>query len=291
MRVPHAMSIVYLNGEYIPKEQAFVSVDDRGFLFGDGIYEVTAAYRGRLFRFPRHLARMNRGLAALRIDFDPREMEAIHQRLLAENGLLEAPVSYVYLQITRGVAKRTHKFPDPPARPTVYMFAGEYNRPSRERWEQGFKAVTVNDVRWARRDLKTIQLLANVLGAQAPADQGADEIVFVHEGMAIEGSHNNLFMVFGDTLRTHPLSNQILPGITREVVLEMARELGYKVEELPTTLEEMFTADEIFHSGTLSEVKPCVAVDGKPIGTGKVGPVTRSLFDAFLAKTAAVSEG
>jgi len=285
------MSIVYLNGEYIPKEQAFVSVDDRGFLFGDGIYEVTAAYGGKLFRFPRHLARMNRGLAALRIDFDPSEVEAIHKRLLAENGLLEAPVSYVYLQITRGVAKRTHKFPDPPARPTVYMFAGEYNRPSRERWEQGFKAVTVNDVRWARRDLKTIQLLANVLGAQAPADQGADEIVFVHEGMAIEGSHNNLFMVFGDTIRTHPLSNQILPGITREVVLEMAEELGYGVEELPTTLQEMFTADEVFHSGTLSEVKPCVAVDGKPIGTGEVGPVTRALFDAFLARTAAVAEG
>lgn len=285
------MSTVYLNGEYIPKEQAFVSVDDRGFLFGDGIYEVTAAYKGTLFRFPRHLARMNRGLGALRIDFDPSGVEEIHRRLLAENGLEDLPVSYVYLQITRGVAKRTHRFPDPAPTPTLYLFAGEYARPPREQWEQGFKAVTVNDVRWARRDLKTIQLLPNVLGAQAPADVGVDEIVFVHEGMAIEGSHNNFFMVFGDTVVTHPLSNQILPGITREVVLELAAKLGYPVEERSVTVEEMFSADEAFHSGTLSEVKPCVEVDGKPIGSGKVGPVTRALFDAFLAETERVAGG
>lgn len=285
------MSTVYLNGEYLPKEKAFVSVDDRGFLFGDGIYEVTAAYHGKLFRFPRHLARMNRGLAALRIGFDPSGVEEIHRRLLAENGLEDAPVSYVYLQITRGVAKRTHKFPDPAPTPTLYMFAGEYTRPSRERWEQGFKAVTVDDIRWARRDLKTIQLLPNVLGAQAPADHGVDEIVFVNEGMAIEGSHNNFFMVFGNTVVTHPLSNQILPGITREVVLELAGKLGYSVEERPVTVEEMFSADEAFHSGTLSEVKPCIEVDGKPIGSGRVGPVTRALFDAFLAETARVAGG
>ena len=285
------MSTVYLNGEYLPKEEAFISVDDRGFLFGDGIYEVTAAYRGNLFRFPRHVARMNRGLAALRIAFDPAGVEEIHRRLLAENGLKEAAVSYVYLQITRGVAKRTHKFPDPAPTPTLYLFAGEYSRPPRERWEQGYKAVTVNDVRWARRDLKTIQLLPNVLAAQAPTDFGVDEIVFVDDGMAIEGSHNNFFMVFGNTVVTHPLSNQILPGITREVVLELAGKLGYPVEERPVTVEEMHKADEAFHSGTLSEVKPCIEVDGKPVGNGKVGPVTRALFDAFLAETDRVAAG
>lgn len=285
------MSTVYLNGEYLPKEKAFISVDDRGFLFGDGIYEVTAAYRGNLFRFPRHVARMNRGLAALRIAFDPSGVEEIHRRLLTENGLKEAAVSYVYLQITRGVAKRTHKFPDPAPTPTLYLFAGEYSRPPRERWEQGYKAVTVNDVRWARRDLKTIQLLPNVLAAQAPTDFGVDEIVFVNDGMAIEGSHNNFFMVFGNTVVTHPLSNQILPGITREVVLELAGKLGYPVEERPVTVEEMHKADEAFHSGTLSEVKPCIEVDGKPVGNGKVGPVTRALFDAFLEETDRVAAG
>ncbi len=285
------MSTVYLNGEFIPKEKAFVSVDDRGFLFGDGIYEVTAAYKGKLYHWERHLARATRGLNALRIDFDPAGLEEIHYRLLKENGLEEAPVSYVYLQITRGVAKRTHKFPPNPVAPTVYMFAGEYQRPARERWEEGYTSVTVNDVRWARRDLKTIQLLANVLGAQAPVDQGADEIVFVHEGMAIEGSHNNLFMVFGDKVVTHPLSNQILGGITRSVILDLAADLGYEIQERCVPLEEMFTADEIFHTGTLSEVKPCVAVDGKPIGNGKVGPVTRAFFDAFLADAERVAQG
>lgn len=282
------MSLVYLNGEFLPKEKAVISVDDRGFLFGDGIYEVTAAYHGGLFGFPRHLARMKRGLGALRIDFDPAGLEEIHNQLLEKNGLLEAAVSYIYLQITRGVAKRTHKFPEGPVTPTLYMFAGEYKRPPRERWEEGYKSVTVNDIRWARRDLKTIQLLANVLGAQASADHGVDEIVFVNEGMAIEGSHNNFFMVFGDTVVTHPLSNQILPGITREVVVELVEKLGYGLEERSVTVEEMYGADEAFHSGTLSEVKPCVQIDGKVIGDGKVGSVTRALFDAFLEKTGKV---
>jgi D-alanine transaminase len=279
------MSIVYLNGEYLPKEKAFISVDDRGFLFGDGIYEVTAAYRGRLFRWDRHLARMNRGLSALRIAFDPIPLEEVHLRLLRENGLDQAQVGYIYLEITRGVAPRTHQFPATPVPPTVYLFAGEYHRPPRDRWEEGFKAVTVHDQRWARVDLKTIQLLPNVLGKQAAVDHGVDEIVYVKDGMAIEGALNNFFTVFGETVVNHPSSNQILPGISREVVLELCDRLGLKVEHKAITVEEMFQADEAFHTGTLTEVKPCVEVDGKPIGTGKVGPVTRALFDAFLEVT------
>ena len=279
------MSTVYLNGEYIPKERAFVSVDDRGFLFGDGIYEVTAVYRGEMFRWERHLARMQRGLAALRIDLDPASLEEVHNELIRVNELESTPISYVYTEITRGVAKRTHKFPPVAPTPTRYLFAGEYKRPPREACEKGYRSVTVHDQRWARRDIKTVQLLANVFGAQAAADQGVDEIVFVNEGMAIEGSHNNLFMVFGETVVTHPLSNQILPGITREVVIELAERLGYKLEMRPVPVGEMFEADEIFHSGTLSEVKPCIEVDGKKIGDGKVGSVTRALFDAFLEET------
>lgn len=279
------MTTVYLNGEYIPQEEAFISVNDRGFLFGDGIYEVTAAYEGELFRWDRHLARMQRGLSALRIQFDPASLEEVHRRLIRENGLASLPVSYVYAEITRGVAPRSHKFPSGPVAPTVYLFTGEYHRPPREEWEKGYRAVTVQDVRWLRRDLKTIQLLANVLGAQAGVDQGVHEIVYVSDGMAIEGSHNNLFLVFDGTLVTHPTSNQILPGITREVLLELAPKLGIPVRERPVPVEELFRADEVFHSGTLSEVKPCVEVDGRPIGNGKVGPITRALFDAFLAET------
>ncbi|HSW28574.1 MAG TPA: aminotransferase class IV [Longimicrobiales bacterium] len=278
------MSIVYLNGQYIPKEKAFISVDDRGFLFGDGIYEVTAAYHGKLFRWPRHVARAQKGLSVLRIDLDPAKLEEVHLRLLAENDLVKAPVAYVYLEVTRGVAPRTHAFPAVTPTPTVYLFAGEYHRPARERWEKGFSAVTVHDQRWARADVKTIQLLPNILGKQAAVDSGVDEIVYVRDGMAIEGALNNFFTVFGETVVTHPTSNQILPGICREVVLELCERLGYKVEHKAITVAEMFKADEAFHTGTLTEVKPCVQVDGRPIGSGKVGKVTRALFDAFLAE-------
>lgn len=285
------MSIVYLNGEYIPKEKAFVSVDDRGFLFGDGIYEATAAYRGRLFRWGQHRARMNRGLSAIRIAFDTTPLEEVHLGLLRDNGLEQAPVSYVYAQVTRGVAPRTHQFPASPVSPTVYLFAGEYHRPPRERWEQGFKSVTVHDQRWARVDLKTIQLLPNVLSKQAAVDHGVDEVVNVKDGMAIEGALNNFFTVFGDTVVTHPNSNQILAGVSRQVVLELCGKLGFPMEYRAITVEEMFQADEAFHTGTLTEVKPCVEVDGRPIGTGKVGPVTRALFDAFLEETERTASG
>jgi D-alanine transaminase len=234
---------------------------------------------------------MKRGLATLRIDFDPAPLGDVHARLVEENGLASAEVSYIYAEITRGVAVRTHKFPADPPAPTVYLFGGVYHRPPGEAWEKGYRAVTVHDQRWARRDVKTIQLLANVLGAQAGADAGVDEIVFVQDGMAIEGSHNNFFMVFGETIVTHPLSNQVLPGITREVVLELAAELGFEVQERPVPVAEMFLADEAFHSGTLSEVKPCVEVDGRPIGDGKVGSVTRALFDAFLAAAGKAAAG
>jgi D-alanine transaminase len=249
---------------------------------------VTAVYTGNLFRWERHLARMKRGLATLRIDFDPSTLEEVHTRLVRENGLDSAQVSYVYAQITRGVAARTHKFPPGPVSPTVYLFAGQYTRPPREDWEKGYRAVTVHDQRWARADVKTIQLLPNVFAAQAAVDNGVHEIVYVRDGMAIEGSHNNFFVVFGNQVATHPTSNQILPGITREVVLELAAKLGFEVVERPIPLPEMFTADEAFHSGTLSEVKPCVEVDGRPIGDGRVGPVTRALFDAFLEETSRV---
>jgi D-alanine transaminase len=285
------MGIVYLNGQYLPKEKAFVSVDDRGFLFGDGVYEVTAAYRGRLFRWSRHLARVQRGLATLRIDFDPTPLAQVQDRLLSENGLDQAQVSYTYIEVTRGVAPRTHQFPATPVPPTVYLLAGEYHRPPRERWEEGFQAVTVHDQRWARVDIKTIQLLPNVLAKQAAVDHGVDEVVYVKDGMAIEGALNNFFTVFGRTVVTHPASNQILPGISREVVLELCARLGFKVEQKAITLEEMFRADEAFHTGTLTEVKPCVAVDGRAIGDGRVGPVTRALFDAFLAETERVAAG
>lgn len=276
------MSTVYLNGDLVPGSEARIPVNDRGFLFGDGVYEVTPAYRGTFFHMDRHLERLRAGLDALRIEREVADVPEIHRRLLEENDLQGAEVSIVYLQVTRGVAPRTHHFPPGDVEPTVYAYAGSYHRPSRDRWEEGWRAVTVPDRRWARVDIKSIALLPNVLAQQAAVDHGVKDAVLVKDGVALEGSHNNLFFVFDDTVVTHPASHEILHGITREVVLELARERGFRVRERAVPVEEMFEADELFFTGTTTEVRPCVEVDGRTIGDGTVGPVSRALFDAFL---------
>ena len=277
------MSTVYLNGEYLSKDRATISVDDRGFLLSDGIYEVTPAYRGRLFRLDRHMARLQHGLKALRIDYDTEGLEAVHDRLLAENDLTEEDVATVYVQITRGAAPRTHHFPPAGTPPTVYACAHVFRRPDPERWEQGYSAITVPDRRWARVDIKSIGLLPNVLAQQAAVDAGAANALLVKDGVALEGSHNNVFGVFDGVVTTHPATHEILHGIGREFVLELARGLEMAVEERSIFLEDMRGADEIFFTGTTTEVIPTVALDGQPVGDGRVGPVARALYEAFRA--------
>ncbi|MCE2398004.1 MAG: aminotransferase class IV [Gemmatimonadetes bacterium] len=279
------MSVVYLNGQYLQADRATVSVDDRGFLFGDGVYEVTAAYGGRLFRWPEHLRRLRRGLAAVGIDFAPDSLEPIQRELLVQNGLDGASAASIYVQVTRGVAPRSHAFPNPPVEPTVYGFASPYARPARERWEQGFEAITVPDQRWALAEIKAIALLPNCLAQQAASEAGVSDAILVRDGIALEGSHNNLFCVFGGELATAPKSNYILPGITRDFVIELAAGLGIPVRERSIGLGELYGADEVFFTGTTTEVRPCVRVDGRPIGDGQVGPVARRLFDSFLVAT------
>lgn len=276
------MSTVYLNGEFVPKDEARVPVDDRGFLFGDGVYEVTPAYGGSFFRLDRHLERIARGLRELRIDYDPAALRPVHHRLLEENELGGDDVATVYVQVTRGVAPRTHHFPPEPVEPTVYAFAGQYHRPSLERWEEGYRAITVPDRRWRRVDIKSIALLPNVLAQQAAVDAGVKDALLVRDGVALEGSHNNVFFVFDGTAVTHPATNEILHGVTREFVLELAREEGIPVEERAVQVEEVYGADEVFFTGTTTEVRPCVEVDGRSIGDGAVGPVSRRLFEAFI---------
>ena len=166
------MSTVYLNGDYLPKDRATISVDDRGFLLSDGLYEVTPAYRGRLFRIKQHMRRLQNGLDALRIVYDPKGLPEVHSRLIAANALDAEDVAIVYVQITRGVAQRTHHFPPEGTPPTVYAFAQVYHRPESARWERGYEAITVPDHRWARVDIKSIGLLPNVLAQQAAVDAG-----------------------------------------------------------------------------------------------------------------------
>ena len=228
---------------------------------------------------------MTRGLSALGIAFDAASLERVKQELLARNGLDDVPVAYVYVQVTRGVAPRTHAFPDPPVAPTVYGFANEYRRPALERWQQGYDAITIPDQRWARADIKAIALLPNVLAQQAAVEADVTDTIFVRDGIALEGSHANLFAVFDGVLTTAPRSNYILHGVTREFVIELADALGIPVEERAFTLRELYAADEVFLSGTTTEVRPSVEIDGRKIGDGRVGPVARSLFESFLATT------
>lgn len=279
------MSIVYLNGQYLPEDEARVPVTDRGFLFADGVYEVTPAYRGRFFLMEHHRDRLLRGLCELRIDADVGGLAEVHDRLLAENGLRDEEVSYVYVQITRGAAPRSHAFPRGPVSPTVYAFARKFTRPSAEVWERGYAAITVPDRRWARADVKTIALLPNVLAQQAAVEAGVDDAVLVRDGMALEGAHNNFFAVFGRTIVTHPRSNVILPGITRGFVVDMAREMGFEVEERPIQVEELSRVDETFFTGTTTEVRPTVRIDGRVVANGAPGPVTRELAAEFRRRT------
>ena len=280
------MSTVYLNGEYLPKDRATISVDDRGFLLSDGIYEVTPAYRGRLFRMKQHMSRLQHGLDALSIEFDPAELPEMHARLIAANTLDTEEVAIVYLQITRGAAPRTHHFPPDGTLPTVYAFAQAYRRPESARWEQGYAAITVPDRRWARVDIKSIGLLPNVLAQQEAVNAGVEDALFVKDGVALEGSHNNVFAVLDGVVTTHPATHLILHGIAREYVIELARAQGLPVEERPVPLEEMRGADEIFFTGTTTEVYPTVSLDGQRVGDGTAGPVTRRLFEAFVEEVA-----
>jgi D-alanine transaminase len=276
------MSTVFLNGAFVPKAEAMVSVDDRGFLLSDGVYEVIPYYDGVPFGLDRHVARLGRSLSALRIDFDHTGIGEVLARLVAENGMDKVDRSLAYLQVTRGVAPRTHYFPTQPVQPTVYAYSAEWKRPPDEVWSKGFTAVTVPDRRWTRVDIKTVSLLPNVLAYQAAKDAGVDDAILVRDGIAIEGAHQNFWGVFDGTAVTHPETNLILSGITRGVVLELAKARGIPCEERPINVEELAVAEELFFTGTTGEVRPCVEVDGVPVGNGRVGPVTRALSDAFL---------
>jgi len=280
------MSTVYLNGTFVPKSEAKVSVEDRGFLLGDGVYEVASFYEGVPLAMDRHMARLRRSLAELSIDFDTTGIDDMLVELVARNGLDTAERALVYLQVTRGAAPRTHYFPAGDIEPTVYAYAATWTRPADDVWERGFTAITVPDLRWMRVDIKTILLLPNGMAWQQAREAGVDDAILVRDGIAIEGTHQNFWGVFGGTVVTHPDSNLILSGITRGLVLEVAEELGLPLEQRPIRVEELPGADELFFTGTTGEVRPCVEVDGVKIGEGRTGPVTRALSEGFLARVA-----
>jgi D-alanine transaminase len=274
---------VYLNGEYLEHGAAKVPVDDRGFLFADGVYEVVRVYEGKPFQMEPHIARMHEGLAALQIETSCiRDLDAIATRLISDNDLSSDDAT-IYVQVTRGAAPRKHAFPKE-CTPTVYAAAKRFNNHPREYFERGVAAITVPDSRWSRCDIKSISLLPNVLANQAAHAAGAFEALFVKDGVVIEGSHSNLFGVIDGRLVTFPKCNYILAGITRALVLDMAREMSIPVAETGILWEQLFEADELFLSGTTTEVMPVTTVDDKPIAGGRVGPITKRLQAAYRAR-------
>lgn len=282
--------IVHLNGALVPKSEARISPDDRGFLFGDGVYEVVRAIDGRMVDLDRHLARLTHGAAALDLALDraggAAGVAAVWARLLDANGLAQGE-ALCYAQLTRGAAPRAHAYPAAAVPPTLYAFAQPLAPPDALR-ETGASVVTHPDLRWARCDLKTVNLLPNVLAKQAAAAAGAFEAVLVRDGpgggTVTEASHSSLFAVVAGELRTHPLGPRILPGVTRAVVLELARALGVPVREEAVTLDELRAADEVMLASTSADVMPVVAVDGRPVAGGAPGPVARGLADAMAER-------
>lgn len=272
---------VYLNGKYIPKAEATIPVDDRGFLFSDGVYELTRALRGRLVCGDRHWARLNRGLTELRIEgsgLTEQTLEQIATRLLTENGLIDGDAA-VYVQVTRGAASpRLHVYPaDTP--PTVYVATTPFAS-SAQLQRNGVAAITLPDNRWARCDMKTISLLPNTMARQRAKEAGAMEAIFVRDGVVTEGAATNVFAVIDGEIRTHPISNYILPGVMRSVVLETAAELGYRVNLMPIFEQELERVEELFLTGTTIETLPVVRLDDRPVGEGRPGPIAAALLEA-----------
>jgi len=278
---------VYVNGEYLPEVEAKVSVFDRGFLMADGVYEVTSVLGGKLIDFAGHLARLDRSLGELDMPrpagFD--DLLEIHRELVTRNGVEDG---LVYLQITRGApGDRDFAFPDPETVPaTLVLFT--QNKPGladSPAAKAGISVISIEDQRWGRRDIKTVQLLYPSMGKMMAKAAGADDAWMVEEGHVTEGTSNNAYIVKGDTIITRQLSQDILHGITRAAVLRFAREAQMKVEERAFTMAEAQAADEAFITSASAFVMPVVRIDGTALGDGMPGPVATRLREIYLEES------
>jgi len=271
--------IVYVNGSFLPRAEARVSVEDRGFVFGDGVYEVLRAINGRLFATRFHNQRLERSLDGVRItlkgDDSASRFVEIGNQLLKENNLLYGEAT-LYMQVTRGATTRAHYFPPPDITPTVYISVARFT-PYADLAASGASAITHPDLRWGRCDLKTLNLLPNVLASQTAKEQGAFEAMLIRDDVVTEGAKTNFFGVVDGSLRTHPCDSHILPGITRSVLRDLARNLGIELDETPIKVSEIPKLSELFLTGTTTDVMPVVKLDDKPVGKGKPGELTRKL--------------
>jgi len=275
------LSIVYLNGVFCAANEAKVSVLDRGFLLGDGVYEVIPVYGGRLFRLKEHLDRLQSSLDAIRLEnpLTYEQWEEMLNKLVQEN--YDSSLS-VYLQVTRGVAARDHAFPSNTSA-TVYAMANKIHTMPAESYEKGIAAITVEDNRWQRCDIKAISLLANVLLRQQAVDQGVAEAILIRDGYLTEGAASNIFAVINGEIRTPAKGQYILPGITRDLVLELALANDIPAAEKPISEEELISADEIWLSSSTKEVLPVTQLNGQTVGKGKPGEVWRKISEIYRA--------
>jgi D-alanine transaminase len=274
--------VVYLNGEFVALDNARISVLDRGFIYGDGVYEVVPIYGRQPFRMPQHLRRLQYSLDGIRLanPHTEKQWDTLIHELAAKQPF---PDQALYLQVTRGVAKRDHSFP-PGVPPTVFMMSNPLPLPSREQIEDGVAVVTAEDNRWHRCDLKTTSLVANVLMRQLAVDHNAVETIMFRNGYLTEASASNVLIVKHGTVLAPPKDHLILPGITYDATLEVARDAGIPVEVRKVTGAEALAAEEMWLSSSTKEVLAVTRVDGAPFGDGVPGPVFRKVWQAFQDK-------
>lgn len=280
--------IAFVNGSFLPLEEARVPITDRGFLLADGIYEVSAVLNGRLVDNEAHLARLDRSLREIRIPnpYSATEWRRLEEELVRRNGLVEG---LVYMQVTRGAAERDFAFPEA-STPTIVMFTQSKRITRSPQAERGVAVVTTPDLRWKRRDIKSVALLAQVLAKQAAAEAGAYEAWMVEDGFVTEGSSSTAFIVTAErSIVTRPLSHAVLPGITRLAVMRLVFERGLRVEERPFSVAEAHEAAEAFLTSASSFVMPVISIDGRPVGSGTPGTTTLRLREVYFEMAGATA--
>lgn len=281
--------MIYLNGKFLPIEQAYIPVLDRGFIFGDGVYEVIPVYSRKPFRLTDHLSRLQHSLDGIRLK-NPHSDEQWRELLEQVIACNEGEDQYLYLHITRGVAKRDHAFPVGIS-PTIFIMSNPLPAPPPEMLQKGIPAITARDNRWGRCDIKAISLLPNVLLRQLAIDSGAMETILLRDGYLTEGAASNIFIVKNHVLLTPPKSHLMLPGITYDVVLELAQGHAIPYEIRAVSEQEIRLADEILLTSSTKEVMPIVSLDGKPVGTGEPGPIYKQLSQFYQQYKASIMRG
>ncbi|MEE9345033.1 MAG: D-amino acid aminotransferase [Methylococcales bacterium] len=267
------IQIVYLNGDYCPLHEAKISVLDRGFLFGDGIYEVIPVYQRHIFHFERHMARLEKNLAAIRltVPFNRQQLREIIEKLLTGEDQ-----ESVYLQITRGIAKRDHQFPAD-TKPTLFVMS----TPVKQQPKHGIACITLEDDRWQHCDIKSIALLPNVLLRQQAHDQHSDEAILIRDGYVTEGAASNVFIVLDNQIITAPQGPFILPGVTRDVVLELAQNAGLNIAQSQFRKQQLIDASEIWITSSTKDIVPVISLNQQPVSQGKPGAIWQQMNALF----------